>query len=122
MKWLLMAVAFVLGAAVTWLVTVKRVTKDVPIGSDAGGEDRGGEGMASTESHEVTDPIQEGGGGTETPVDEGEDASRFGGEHTSSTASPRVGWDEDAEDIDALLTDDEKSGADRPGQRSPEEA
>lgn len=120
MKWLLMAVAFVLGAAVTWLVTVKRVTKVVPTGADAGDADQGGEGMASTEAPGATDPAQEG-GDADTPVDEVDDAGRFGGERTSSTTGSRVGWDEDAEDIDALLTDEEKSGAQKPGEHRPEE-
>ncbi len=30
MKWLLVVVAFVLGAAITWFLTVKRVTRVVP--------------------------------------------------------------------------------------------
>lgn len=122
MKWLLMAVAFFLGFAVTWLVTVKRVTKVVPVGSDADEADQGGRDMASTESHEAKDPVEDAGAGAETPADEVDDAGRFGGERTTSSASARVGWDENAEDIDALLTDEEKSGAARRGEQSPEDA
>lgn len=54
-----------------------------------------------------------------TPVDESDDPSRFGGERTGSTVDPRVGWDENAEDIDALLSDEEKSeGPSAPGHES----
>jgi len=38
MKWLLMVVAFVLGAAITWFLTVKRVTRTVPAGDPAAAE------------------------------------------------------------------------------------
>jgi hypothetical protein len=38
MKWLLMVVAFVLGAAITWFLTVKRVTRTVPTGDPAAAE------------------------------------------------------------------------------------
>ncbi|HET9631150.1 MAG TPA: hypothetical protein VFP73_02055, partial [Terrabacter sp.] len=82
MKWLLMAVAFFLGFAVTWLVTVKRVTKVVPVGSDADEADQGGRDMASTESHEAKDPVEDAGAGAETAADEVDDAGRFGGERT----------------------------------------
>jgi hypothetical protein len=38
MKWLLMVVAFVLGAAITWFLTVKRVTRTVPAGDPSAAE------------------------------------------------------------------------------------
>ena len=112
MKWVLVAVAFLLGAGITWLLTVRRVRVTVPAVVDAAGDPNdGGSGMGSDAKHVegvADDPDREAGAG---PVeDDLEDASRFGGERTSSTVSPRVGWDDDAEDIDALLTEEEKSG------------
>ena len=112
MKWLLMGVAFVLGAAVTWLVTVKRVTRVVSVDStEAGHANQGGSGMGSTGAQGVGESAQDQANEAGTVVDQTDDPSRFGGERTSATVSPRVGWDDDAEDIDALLSDEEKSSA-----------
>jgi len=109
MKWLLVAVAFVLGAGITWLLTVRRVRVTVPAVADAAGDPNdGGSGMGS--DAEQVAGVADGPGRESEPVeDDVEDASRFGGERTSSTVSPRVGWDDDAEDIDALLSEEEKS-------------
>ncbi|MEW1955280.1 hypothetical protein [Terrabacter sp. NPDC080008] len=122
-----MAVAFVLGAAVTWFLTVKRVTTVEPADTDAGGTDEGGDpmglGSAQEGSGSAGDDVDVAG----TPVDETDDPSRFGGERTSSTVDPRVGWDENAEDIDALLSDEEKSDdatrdQGKPGGQTPDDA
>ncbi|GAA2024038.1 hypothetical protein GCM10009740_11770 [Terrabacter terrae] len=109
MKWLLVAVAFVLGAAITWLLTVRRVSVTVPAGPDATGDPNdGGSGVGSDAEH-VEGVAGDRIGESEPVEDDLEDASRFGGERTRSTVSPRVGWDDDAEDIDALLSEEEKS-------------
>ena len=85
MKWLLMVVAFVLGAAITWLLTVKRVTRVVP-----------------------TEDQAPGGAGASADAEDAEDeASRFGGAHTPTSDTPGAAeaWDRDAEDEDALMSD-----------------
>ena len=111
MKWLLVAVAFVLGAGITWLLTVRRVSPTVPAVTDAAGDPNDGGGDMGSDAEHVEgvagDPGRE--AEAEPVEDELEDASRFGGERTTSTVSPRVGWDDDAEDLDALLSEEEKS-------------
>jgi hypothetical protein len=84
MKWPLVGVAFILGVAITWFVTVKRVTLVVP----AEGQVSGGAGAAEDDG-EAED-----------------DASGFGGAHTpvSDTPGAAEAWDRDAEDEDALLS------------------
>lgn len=122
MKWLLVAVAFALGAAITWFLTVKRVTQTVPTqGAGVGDVDQGGGAMDSSETHDLEGQVGDGDAdgdshGAAEAVDDGsDDASSFGGERTSASASARAGWDHDAEDIDALLSDDEKSHAEKAG-------
>jgi hypothetical protein len=76
-KWVLLLVAFVAGAGLTWLLTVHRVTRDVPVGGAPDADDR-----------------------TE------DDASGFGGPssgESSGVAGAR--WMRDAQDEDALLPD-----------------
>ena len=51
MKWLLVVVAFVLGAAITWLLTVKRVTRVVP----TEGQAPGGAGASAEDDREAED-------------------------------------------------------------------
>ena len=57
MKWLLVAVAFVLGAVTTWFLTVKRVTRVVSAEDQVpGGADRqAAEGTGSSADVEVDD-------------------------------------------------------------------
>jgi hypothetical protein len=132
MKWLLMVVAFVLGAAITWFLTVKRVTRTVPAGDPAaaelsepetvpvvfpggpvagavgvaGGADlvaAAGAGVLATEAAGSSEDEDDDGG--EVDEDEGDEASRFGGAHTPASETPGAAeaWDRDAEDEDALL-------------------
>lgn len=126
MKWLLMVVAFVLGAAITWFLTVKRVTRTVPAGDPAaaevsepetvpvvfpGGPVAGAVGVAGG-----ADLVAAAGAGVlatevagssegEGEDDDGDEASRFGGAHTPASEAPGAAeaWDRDAEDEDALL-------------------
>jgi hypothetical protein len=94
MKWPLVGVAFVLGAAVTWFVTVKRVTLVVP----AEGQVTGGAGASEDDG-------------------EGEDdASGFGGAHTpvSDTPGAAEAWDRAAEDEDALMSGRRDEAAQEP--------
>lgn len=122
-----MAVAFALGAAITWFLTVKRVTQTVPTqGAGVGDVDQGGGAMDSSETHDLEGQVVDGDGQADgdshdaaEAVDDGsDDASSFGGERTSASASARGGWDHDAEDIDALLSDDEKSHAEKAGGKT----
>jgi hypothetical protein len=132
MKWLLMVVAFVLGAAITWFLTVKRVTRTVPAGDPsaaelsepetvpvvfpggpvagavgvAGGADlvaAAGAGVLATEAAGSSDDEDE--GEDDGNEDDGDEASRFGGAHTPASETPGAAeaWDRDAEDEDALL-------------------
>ena len=94
MKWLLVAVAFVLGAVTTWFLTVKRVTRVVSAEDQVpGGVDRqAAEGTGSS---------------ADVEVDDVEDAaSAFGGAHTatSDASGAAEAWDRDAEDEDALMS------------------
>ena len=104
MKWPLVGVAFFLGAAVTWFVTVKRVTLVVPAGGPAtGGADLpAAEGSGSSADAEDVDDVE----GVE------DDPSAFGGARTatSEASGAAEAWDRDAEDEDALMsgrTDDD---------------
>ena len=131
MKWLLLVLAFVLGAAITWLLTVKRVSRTVQQGADAtsaepaapeltpvvspgepvagalgiaGGADlaaAANAGVLATDADETSQRSQD-----EVEADEG----GFGGPHTPLSESPGAAesWDRDAEDEDALLP---RSGA-----------
>ena len=97
MKWLLVAVAFVLGAVTTWFLTVKRVTRVVSAEDQVpGGADRlGADGTGSSADAEVED--------VENVED---DASAFGGAHTAASddSGAAEAWDRDAEDEDALMS------------------
>src|SRR6476469_9029754 len=94
MKWLLVAVAFVLGAVTTWFLSVKRVTRMVSAEDQVpGGADRqAGEGTGSSADVEVEEVE--------------DDASAFGGAHTASSdaSGAAEAWDRDAEDEDALMS------------------
>jgi hypothetical protein len=98
MKWPLVGVAFVLGAAVTWFVTVKRVTLVVPAGGPAtGGADLpAADGSGSSADAEDVDDVE----GVE------DDPSAFGGARTatSEASGAAEAWDRDAEDEDALMS------------------
>ena len=125
MTWLLMVLAFVLGVALTWLLTVKRVSRTVQEGAGAadessapeltpvvspgepvagavgigGGADLAaaeGAGVPAAEADETSQRSQD-----EAAVDEG----GFGGPHTPLSESPGAAesWDRDAEDEDALM-------------------
>src|SRR6478735_5031789 len=92
MKWLLVAVAFVLGAVTTWFLSVKRVTRMVSAEDQVpGGADRqAGEGTGSSADVQVEEVE--------------EDASAFGGAHTASSdaSGAAEAWDRD--DEDALMS------------------
>ena len=97
MKWLLVAVAFVLGAVTTWFLSVKRVTRMVSAEDQVpGGADRqAGESTGSSADVQIEE------------VEEVEDdASAFGGAHTASSdaSGAAEAWDRDAEDEDALMS------------------
>lgn len=85
MKWLLLALAVALGAAITWFLTVKRASRT------AGAEDQA-----------VVGPSGEARG----DADLEDDATGFGGAHTpvSESPGPAEAWDRDAQDEDALLS------------------
>ncbi|MGO4603148.1 channel accessory protein ArfC [Terrabacter sp. 2YAF2] len=94
MKWLLLAVAFVLGAVTTWFLTVKRVTRVVSAEDQVPG---GADGQAAEGT----------GSSADVEVDDLEDAaSAFGGAHTatSDASGAAEAWDRDAEDEDALMS------------------
>lgn len=94
MKWLLVAVAFVLGAVTTWFLTVKRVTRVVSEEEQV----PGGTGRQAAEGT---------GSSADVEVDDVEDAaSAFGGAHTatSDASGAAEAWDRDAEDEDALMS------------------
>ncbi|GAA2479766.1 hypothetical protein [Terrabacter carboxydivorans] len=140
MKWLLMVVAFVLGASITWFLTVKRVSRTVtadgaaaPVVPEAevapvvspGGPVAGAVGVAGgADLVAATNPgvlATAAAASSDDGDDEGDDvpeddASRFGGVHTPASESPGVaeGWDRDAEDEDALVrhASDDTSGDD----------
>jgi hypothetical protein len=82
-RWLLLVLAFVLGAVVTWFLTVKRASRTLPVPAEA-------------------DRLSE-----EVPGDAGpeEEATRFGGTHTAVSDEPGAAeaWDRDAQDEDALM-------------------
>ena len=94
MKWLLVAVAFVLGAVTTWFLSVKRVTRVVSAEDQVpGGADRR--------------PAEGTGSSADVQVEDVEDhASAFGGARTatSEASGAAEAWDRDAEDEDALLS------------------
>ncbi|GAA2742361.1 hypothetical protein GCM10009868_12020 [Terrabacter aerolatus] len=136
MKWLLM-VAFVLGAAITWFLTVRRVSRTLPAGEAAeteivepeiapvvspGGAVAGGVGVAGgadlvaatsaglIDAAGDTSHVEDPAGDGE---DAGDDASGFGGVHTPASESTGAaeGWDRDAEDEDTLLSHAPSGGA-----------
>ena len=94
MKWLLVAVAFVLGAVTTWFLSVKRVTRMVSAEDQVpGGADRqAAEGTGSSADVQIEEVE--------------DDASAFGGAHTASSdaSGAAEAWDRDAEDEDALMS------------------
>lgn len=130
MKWLLMVVAFVLGAAITWFLTVRRVSRTVPVGEETapavaqpemapvvwpGGAVAGAVGVAggadlvAATSAGVVGTVadsSEDAEGVADINDAQDDASGFGGPRTPTSDSPGAaeGWDRDAEDEDALLS------------------
>jgi hypothetical protein len=94
MKWLLVVVAFILGAAITSFLTVKRGTRVV----SAGGQVNVGDD-SSADVEDVAD-----------------DASAFGGAHTSTSevAGAAEAWDREAEDEDALMAGRSDDAAELP--------
>src|SRR5690242_7183862 len=94
MKWLLVAVALVLGAVTTWFLSVKRVTRMVSADYQVpgGAERQAGEGTGSSADIQIEEVE--------------EDASAFGGAHTASSDAwgAAEAWDRDAEDEDALMS------------------
>ena len=119
MKWLLVVVAFVLGAAITWFLTVKRVTRSVPAGD-----------QTSAVAPEVTPVVSPGGpvGEADQAHDEADEAddgaSSFGGAHTptSEAVGAAEAWDRDAEDEDALMSEpSEEAPVDQPSDLAPVE-
>ena len=134
MKWLLLVLAFVLGAAITWFLTVKHASRTVQEGVGApadpaapeltpvvspgepvagavgiaGGADlaaAAGAGVLATEPAETSQRSHD-------EVDG--DAGGFGGPHTPLSESPGAAesWDRDAEDEDALLSRPSAESAD----------
>jgi len=107
MKWLMLVVALVLGAGITWLLTVKTVTRTVLPGQPTPPD--GGEAAPDeAPRHERADE-----GAFE------DEAAAFGGSETREVSS-RTGWDRTAQDEDALfphqLSDD--GGPRRDGDES----
>ena len=109
MKWLMMLVAIVLGAGITWLLTVRRVTRKVITPGAAASEapgDQAAPGGPAAGVPGVTDVAGEGGGdgvGGEVQGDEyGDDAAGFGGP-VAREASSGLGWDRTSQDEDALF-------------------
>ena len=84
MRWVVLLVGFVAGAATTWLLTVRRVTRTVP-----GGDERVGADFERADFD-----------------DDDSDAADFGGVATTALVDTHgVGarWIPDAEDEDAVL-------------------
>jgi hypothetical protein len=163
MKWLLLVLAFVLGAAITWFLTVRRASRTVQAGTGAGAspaaaasEQAGagvqadadptgpeltpvvspgepvagavgiaggadlaaaaGAGALAAETGEAApdagsrDEADDVGAAAGADVDEADDAdgTGFGGAHTplSEPRGAAESWDRDAQDEDALLTED----------------
>jgi hypothetical protein len=95
MKWLMMLVAIVLGAGITWLLTVRRVTRKVITPGAAASEapgDQAAPGGPAAGVPGVTDVAGEG----------GDDAAGFGGP-VAREASSGLGWDRTSQDEDALF-------------------
>lgn len=134
MKWLLLMLAFVLGAAITWFLTVKHASRTVQEGAGAaaelsapeptpvvspsepvagaagvaGGADlaaAAGAGVLATEPAETSQRSHD-----EVDVD----AAGFGGPHTplSESRGAAESWDRNAEDEDALLSRASEDDAD----------
>ena len=134
MKWLLLVLAFALGAAITWFLTVKHASRTVQEGAGAaaelsapgptpvvspsepvagaagvaGGADlaaAAGAGVLATEPAETSQRSHD-----EVDVD----AAGFGGPHTplSESRGAAESWDRDAEDEDALLSRASEDDAD----------
>ena len=130
MKWLLLVLAFVLGAVVTWFLTVRRASRTLPVegpvGTDAdaspdadvapvvspGAPAVGAVGAVG--AAELAAVVGDGVLSTEpdapseeVPGDAGpeEEATRFGGAHTAVSEAPGAAeaWDRDAQDEDALM-------------------
>ena len=125
MTWLLLVLALALGVALTWLLTVKRVSRTVPEGAGAAAESSAPELTPVVSPGEpVAGAVGIGGGadlaaaeGAGVPAAEADETSQrsqdgatadeggFGGPHTPLSESPGAAesWDRDAEDEDALL-------------------
>ena len=131
MKWLLLVLAFVLGAVVTWFLTVRRASRTLPVEGPVGTDADGGPDA------DVAPPVVSSGApvvgavgpvgaaelaavvgdgmlsaepdapSEEVPGDAGpeEEATRFGGAHTAVSEAPGAAeaWDRDAQDEDALM-------------------
>ncbi|KRF44573.1 hypothetical protein ASH01_11290 [Terrabacter sp. Soil811] len=134
MKWLLLMLAFVLGAAITWFLTVKHASRTVQEGAGAAAElsapeptpvvspsepvagaagVAGGADLAAAAGAGVlaTEPA----GTSQRSHDEVDvDAAGFGGPHTplSESRSAAESWDRNAEDEDALLSRASEDDAD----------
>ena len=126
MKWLLLVLAFVLGAAMTWFLTVKHASRTVPDGAGAApGPSAPEPGPVVSPGEPVAGAVGIAGGGdlaaaagagvmatepTEAPQRSHEeidgDAGGFGGPRTPLSEAPGAAesWDRNAEDEDALLS------------------
>ncbi|KRF39484.1 hypothetical protein [Terrabacter sp. Soil810] len=130
MKWLLLVLAFVLGAVVTWFLTVRRASRTPPVEGPVGTDADGGAAAdvapvvapgapvvgavgvvgAADLAAVVGDgllPAEADAPSEEVPGDAGpeEEATRFGGAHTAVSEEPGAAeaWDRDAQDEDALM-------------------
>ncbi len=104
MKWLMMLVAVVLGAGITWLITVRRVTRQImptsALGDDSAGDEAARDATKSGEA--ALDAAKS---------DEGarDEAAGYGGAATQESSS-LMGWDRTSQDEDALFPHDVQAG------------
>ncbi|GAB3071899.1 hypothetical protein GCM10027053_41060 [Intrasporangium mesophilum] len=103
MRWLMMCVAIVLGAGITWLLTVRRVTRQVTLSSATAN--------GSGERPPRADVLGNEAAMDEAATDEAatDEAEGFGGATTQESSS-RMGWDRTSQDEDALFPHDLHAG------------
>ena len=125
MKWLMMLVAIVLGAGITWLLTVRRVTRQVtpaaataPASGEAAAGDEvaryeaareeaaageaAGEAARDETARDEAAPGEAAPGKTASDDERVDEAAGFGGAVTQESSS-HMGWDRTSQDEDALF-------------------